>query len=353
MRSAKPILAPSARLPGATPSCQKPGEGEEEGRGRFQEGDAARPGRGAPAAHPRPNLEITGTVEATTYVAVNPRIEDAEILELKADVGDRVTAGDVLAIFDKTDAQMVRDDAGLSGRSRRPGQGRRRRIEGAPGPGEGPESHARAGPEDLDRGKAQAEKGAISQESLDTFQYKRDQEARPPSGSRPRSRRPGDRRAREEQAGQGGAHGRPRRRKLSWATLRAPISGIVAKRQAAKGQQTLFTSLARGALFELFDPASLVVNVQVTQRDLPFVRQGLESRSRATPVPDRPSPGSWRSCLRHRRRGGHGAGPHRDQGLREAQARPVRRGPHRARGKSEHARRARARRSSTSASVRT
>ena len=45
-----------------------------------------------------------------TYVAVNPRIEDAEILELKADVGDRVAAGDVLAVFDPTDAQLVLDD---------------------------------------------------------------------------------------------------------------------------------------------------------------------------------------------------------------------------------------------------
>ena len=59
----------------------------------------------------------------------------------------------------------------------------------------------------------------------------------------------------------------------------------MAKRQAAKGQQTLFTSLARGALFELFDPASLVVNVQVTQRDLPFVRQGLEVEIKSDACP--------------------------------------------------------------------
>ena len=66
---------------------------------------------GAPRLTLDRNLEITGAVEAMTYVTVNPRIEAAEILELKADVGDRVAAGDVLATFDPTDAKMILDDA--------------------------------------------------------------------------------------------------------------------------------------------------------------------------------------------------------------------------------------------------
>ena len=122
--------------------------------------------------------------------------------------------------------------------------------------------------------------------------------------------------------------------------LRAPISGIVAKRQATKGQQTLFTSLARGALFEIFDPASLVVNAQITQRDLPFVRVGPRRRDQERRL-------SWRHFRRirrrrlprDRRRVGHRPDPHRDQGLRDAQARPVRLRPDRARGEAEHARR--------------
>src|SRR5262245_41152757 len=74
-------------------------------------------------------------------------------------------------------------------------------------------------------------------------------------------------------------------RRVGYATLRAPIGGIVAKRSATIGQQTFITSLTKGARFEIFDPSSLVINAQITQRDLPYVKVGLpvEIRSDACP----------------------------------------------------------------------
>jgi HlyD family secretion protein len=233
------------------------------------------------------NLEITGAVEAMTYVTVNPRIEDAEILELKADVGDRVQQGDVLARFDPTDARMVVDDAKVAQAESVV------QVKDAEIAHKELESQARAQKQtleqaqrSLDRAKAQAAKGAISQEALDVFQYKLDQEVAMEERLRIQIEK-------AQVSIELAKNGREKaglmlaraERKLAWATLRAPISGVVAKRQATVGQQTLFTSLARGALFELFDPASLVVNAQVTQRDLPFVKVGLpvEIRSDACP----------------------------------------------------------------------
>jgi RND family efflux transporter MFP subunit len=233
------------------------------------------------------SLEITGAVEAMTYVTVNPRIEAAEILDIKVDVGDRVKAGDVLAVFDPTDAKIMLDDA---------------KVEQAEAVAQHKDAEVALkelrtqakvqkivfdqAQKSLDRGKAQAEKGAISQEALDGLQFKRDQEEatlervnvqiEKAQVSVELAKKSEDKAALMVTRAE---------RNFAWATLRAPIDGVIAKRQATKGQQTLFTSLARGALFELFDPASLVVNAQVTQRDLPYVRVGLpvEIRSDACP----------------------------------------------------------------------
>jgi HlyD family secretion protein len=233
------------------------------------------------------NLEITGAVEAMTYVTVNPRLEDAEILELKADVGDRVDAGAVLAVFDATDAKLFQDDAKVAQAEAavqlKDAEVALRELQSQV---RGQKLSLDQAQKTLDRGKAQAEKGAIAKELLETLEYKRDQETAM-----------AERLALQvEKAAVAVELAKTSRekadlmlvradRKVAWATLRAPIAGIVAKRQATVGQQTLFTSLARGALFEIFDPGSLVVNAQVTQRDLPYVRIGLpvEIRSDACP----------------------------------------------------------------------
>jgi HlyD family secretion protein len=233
------------------------------------------------------NLEITGAVEAMTYVTVNPRLEDAEILELKADVGDRVAAGDVLAVFDPTDARIVLDDAKIAQAEAvvqlKDAEVSLRELEAQARMQKQTLDQAQ---KTLDRAKAQAEKGAIATETLETFEYKRDQEVaqRERLGIQIEKAQVTVELARKSQDKAALAVVRAER-KVAWATLRAPIGGIVAKRQATIGQQTLFTSLARGALFEIFDPGSLVVNAQVTQRDLPFVKVGLpvEIRSDACP----------------------------------------------------------------------
>lgn len=233
------------------------------------------------------NLEVTGVVEAMTHVIVNPRIEDAEIMELRADVGDRVAAGDVLAVFDATDAKMVLDDVKVIQAEAAV------QLKDAEIALKDLQAQTRAqkltldqAQRSLDRAKAQAEKGAISQESLDLIVYKRDQELSQQERLVIQTEKAQVSveltRKSIEKAALAVARAE---RKLTWATLRAPISGVVATRQATVGQQTLFTSLARGALFEIFDPASLVVNAQITQRDLPFVKIGLPVEIRADACP--------------------------------------------------------------------
>jgi HlyD family secretion protein len=279
------IFALLASLLLAIPACSKPGDGKKD-EDQAKEVPIVRVAALRRLTLDR-NLEITGAVEAMTYVTVNPRIEAAEILELKADVGDRVAAGDVLATFDPTDAKLILDDAKVNEAEAV--------VQTLDAEVALKELQAQLKVQNLmleqaqksfNRAKAQAEKGAISEESLDATQYKRDQEQATVERVEVQIEKARVTVERGKKAQEKAALSVTRAdRNLSWAVLRAPIGGIVAKRQAAKGQQTLFTSLARGALFELFDPASLVVNTQITQRDLPFVRVGLpvEIRSDACP----------------------------------------------------------------------
>jgi RND family efflux transporter MFP subunit len=193
----------------------------------------------------------------------------------------------VLATFDPTDARLILDDAKVNaaeaGVQTRDAEVALKELRAQ---SKVQKLMLEQAQKSLDRAKAQAEKGAISQEALDAAQYKRDQESATAERVEVQIEKAQvtvDRaRKSEEKAALSVTRAE---RNLSWATLRAPIGGIVAKRQAAKGQQTLFTSLARGSLFELFDPASLVVNAQVTQRDLPFVRVGLPVEIRSDAVP--------------------------------------------------------------------
>jgi HlyD family secretion protein len=233
-------------------------------------------------------LEISGSVEAMTYVTVNPRIEDAEILELRADVGDRVEAGAVLAVFDSTDANMILEDAKLAEAEAAV------QLKDAEVSLKELLSQTRAQQQtldqaqrSLDRAKAQAEKGAIAQEALDAVQHKRDLELAQKERLAIQIEKAGVMVELAKKSQEKAALSLSRaERKVSWANLRAPIAGIVAKRQATIGQQTLFTSLARGALFEIFDPASLVVNAMVTQRDLPHLRVGQPVEIRSDACPD-------------------------------------------------------------------
>jgi HlyD family secretion protein len=281
----RPILALLAAIL-AVPGCMKPGDDKKKEDDQVKEAPLVRVAALKRRTLDR-NLDITGAVEAMTYVAVNPRIEDAEILELKADVGDRVAAGDVLATFDPTDARMLLDDVKvMQAESAVQTRDAEVALKELGAQAKVQKLVLEQAQKTLDRAKAQADKGAISQEALEVFQSKRDQEAAQAEriDVQIEKARVTVELAKKTEEKTSLAVTKAER-KLSWAVLRAPITGIVAKRQAAKGQQTLFTSLARGALFELFDPESLVVNVQVTQRDLPFVRVDLpvELKSDACP----------------------------------------------------------------------
>jgi HlyD family secretion protein len=232
-------------------------------------------------------LEITGAVEAMRYVMVIPKLEDTEVVELGADVGDRVEAGAILARLDATDARMIEDDMKVAqaeatvelkdaqiAAKELAAQERAQKLS------------LEQSQKSLDRGKAQAGKGAISQEALDALQYKRDQEASMAERLVIQIEKAEIMvelaRKSQEKAALSLAKAQ---RRVGYAVLKAPIAGIVAKRSATIGQQTFVTSLTKGALFEIFDPASLAINAQITQRDLPYVKIGLpvEIRSDACP----------------------------------------------------------------------
>jgi RND family efflux transporter MFP subunit len=205
------------------------------------------------------------------------------------DVGGTVAAGDPLAVLDATDAKTALDEATLAEKDAdtkiREAEVAKREYEAER---RGQEATLDQSRKALDRAKAQAERGAISQEALEAAQSKFDlaraqiekldislQKA--DIGSE-LARKAKDKAKLERERAE---------RDVAYAVVKAPIGGVIAKRQGKLG------SLTSNAvpLFDLYDPKTVVVTVQVTQRDLPSLRAGLPAEVRSEAWPNKTFPG--------------------------------------------------------------
>ncbi len=229
-------------------------------------------------------IEITGEVEALSRVEVTPRLGGVQVLALKADLGDTVKIGDELALLDGIDMQIERDDARVVA-----AECQVRTSDAALAVKEleaqlrGQRLSTEQARKAVDRAKAQAEKGAIAQEQLDSAQSKYDTEK---AGEERLAVQIEKSRVAEELARKAAEKAAlslsKAERNVQWASVKAPISGIISKRPGKLGQQTV----AGQPLFEIFDPTTTSVTAQITQRDLPHVRAGMRVELRTDALPN-------------------------------------------------------------------
>ncbi|MEY2742783.1 MAG: hypothetical protein RIS21_1154 [Planctomycetota bacterium] len=234
-------------------------------------------------------LEFTGDVEALERVEVVPKLLNVRVERLLVDVGNTVAAGADIAILDGADAKTALDEALLAEKDAdtkiREAEVAKRELQAER---RGQESTLDQSKKALDRAKAQAERGAISQEALETAQSKFDM-ARAQLEKLDISLQKSDIGAESARKAKDKAKLDRERaeRDLAYATVKAPISGIIAKRQGKLGSLTS----AAMPLFDLYDPKTVVVTVQVTQRDLPSLRAGLPAEVRSEAWPGKTFPG--------------------------------------------------------------
>lgn len=187
-------------------------------------------------------LELTGSIEAVQIAVVSAK-SAGRVIEIRVENGARVSAGDILIKLEDTDytIQLAASQAILD-----------KAV-----------TNLTSLTQDYNRGKALFQAGAISQKAMDDLENglnaaRADVAAAEASVAN----------AREELAG---------------TIMRAPISGLVANRNVKRGQM-----LAAGTPVLLVeDLAEVFVLVKVGQKDLDYIKTGLDCSVMVDTYPDR------------------------------------------------------------------
>ena len=221
-------------------------------------------------------IEITGRIRALVSSAVAPRLSGVLVLELHKDAGDHVELGEVLATLDSEDLKLNLEEASAAVKEARINLGNARlALRELQAEREGHRNTIEQAKKAHERASAQAEKGALSEEALEAAAYEYDKEVS-------HLERLGIQIEKAEVTISSGTLAVDKallaetraRQDLAHALVRAPFAGIIAERMGSPGQ----VSASGQALFTLFDPATMVVEAWLPQRDLRDLSRGLPAR---------------------------------------------------------------------------
>jgi len=229
-------------------------------------------------------LEITGEVSALRQATISARISGVRILEVLHHVSDRVKLGTVLVRLEKHDLIQAEKEAGVAKRESEV------RVADARLALKELRAQLRAQVrvvaqknKTLERLKAQEAGGAAAGMDLDAAQDEFDRE----SGMEERLGIQIEKnqvaldlaKLASEKAQL--LHEKAER-ELGYAEVTAPFDGIISSREANVGQ---LTAGGQAALYGIFDPSSLVIEVHVPQRDIQDMRPGLRVEIAAEALP--------------------------------------------------------------------
>ena len=203
-------------------------------------------------------VSASGGLLAREDVVVSARVSGAEIVDLLADVGDTVKAGQVLArLNDQTlTAQLQQADANLASAAASIAQ-----AEGQLASANATATQARTA---LERNTQLRRDGAVAQAALDQAQATADS---------------ADATVQSAQAAIAAAKAQEAQAKaardiaalnLSWAEVTAPVDGIIADRTARRGD----LSAAGTAMFEIIRDGQIEAELDVVETDLVHVHVG-------------------------------------------------------------------------------
>jgi RND family efflux transporter MFP subunit len=203
-------------------------------------------------------LEATGTVEAYDLLPILPRATGLQIQQVLVDEGDTVTAGEVMAVLDRSvlEAQLTEAQADLQAE-----QARVRQQEAALAQAEARLAEART---NLQRYENLSSEGAISAEELDTRAT-----AATTAQEDVRVAEANLNSARADVQSQQ-ARIQQLQTQLDQALVKAPANGLVAERMARVGNVTSGST----ALFTVIRDRLLELQVTIPETQLPQIRVG-------------------------------------------------------------------------------
>ena len=184
---------------------------------------------------------VTGSIVAREEIVVAPEVDGLRVLEVRADVGDRVKKGDILAVlvFEQLDAQLAQNEAALARTTAAIAQARSQIAEA-----EAREAEAKA---QLDRARPLVRDKFLSESTFDTRQA-----AAKTSAAQRLAAESGLRSAEAEKA-----QVEAQRRELLWrrgnTEIRAPEEGVISARNARIG------AIAMGGAMAPVDPMFRII----------------------------------------------------------------------------------------------
>ncbi|MEZ4407369.1 MAG: efflux RND transporter periplasmic adaptor subunit [Polyangiales bacterium] len=230
---------------------------EAQGQGVVPTVSVARATRGEPSAE---GLSLPGSIEPVQDAMVYPRLT-GYLRERRVDLGDRVTAGQVLATIDSPEvAQELRQALAAAGQARANLQQQRANL-----------ALARA---EAQRYGALVGSGVVSRQ--EDAQRRAQAEA-------------GEAAVAAAQAALASAEANASRLRevLGFATVRAPFAGVVTARNAESGQLVTAGSTSAPPLFRVSKTDVVRVMVSVPQAYAPSVRVGARATLRLREFPSR------------------------------------------------------------------
>jgi HlyD family secretion protein len=210
---------------------------------------------------------VTGSFVAREEILVAPEVDGLRVLELRAEEGDSVKKGDVLAVLvtEQLEAQLAANEAALGSA--------RANIERAKS--SIAEMEAR-----LAEARAQLERARplVKDKYLSESVYDQREAAAKAAESQLASARGGLAQAEAEKI-----QVEAQRRELIWrrgnAEVRAPATGVISRRGARIGGLALGNSLAGGdAMFRIIENGDIELDAEVPETHLPKVKSGQKAR---------------------------------------------------------------------------
>ncbi|MFZ3581143.1 efflux RND transporter periplasmic adaptor subunit [Loktanella sp. DJP18] len=216
-------------------------------------------------------VSASGGLLAREDVVVSARVSGAEIVELSADIGDAVAKGDILArLNDQTlTAQLQQGDANFAAAGAT--------IAQAEGQLASADANARQANTALDRNVKLSQDGAVSQSALDQAQATADG-----ANAAVKTAQAAIAAANAQQA-QAQASRDIAALNLSWATVTAPVDGIIADRTARLGD----LSATGTAMFDMIRDGVIEVEFEIVETDLVKVGAGDPVSIRVAGLPPR------------------------------------------------------------------
>jgi HlyD family secretion protein len=210
---------------------------------------------------------ITGSFAAREEIIVAPEVDGLRVLELKAEEGDRVKKGDVLAVLvtDQLEAQLAANKAALGSATAS--------IERANSQIKEMEARVVEAKAQLERARPLAKSQYLSESVLDQREL-----AAKSAEAQLASAKGGLAQAEAEKV-QIEAQGRELAWRLSRADVRAPADGVISRRGARIGGLALGNSFSGGdPMFRIIENGEIELDAEVAETHLWKVKPGQKAR---------------------------------------------------------------------------